>query len=399
MRSTAISDSLSTGQEASIAMGRAPKSMSMIASIATLILGFAAGCQMTAPIHVWKPASIAQPGPVRVALSPIGGEPSVAQQLQDAMRLSRPQNLPHLAVISPTELERIGEIQLVTYDGQPSEMASLGAAKRAGADYLLSGQVVSHQLNPPERRPRRPSLLSFLRKPPPSESISVRWCVYEVGNGRRLGEKTVTMTRREVDQQFPDLAFQSDGAAKVVAASARRSWELVAPTTQATEVLIDLPWFALGSSTVRKGNAYAKLGQWEMAERTWQDAADTYNWNTAAWRNLSIAAVAREDFSLARSRLQHADWKYVPGDGTRNTLLWIEQQQRQYHQAFELPPPANGWSFPDPPSLISIPDSAEGLPERNEAISLDDQPWYTAIPLVPPPGWSWSQWWSQPWVW
>jgi hypothetical protein len=27
--------------------------------------------------------------------------------------------------------------------------------------------------------------------------------------------------------------------------------------------------------------------------------------------------------------------------------------------------------------------------------SLDDQPWYTMIPFVPPPGWSWSDWWYQ----
>jgi hypothetical protein len=27
--------------------------------------------------------------------------------------------------------------------------------------------------------------------------------------------------------------------------------------------------------------------------------------------------------------------------------------------------------------------------------SLDDQPWYTMIPFMPPPGWSWSDWWYQ----
>ena len=359
-----------------------------------------AGCQMTAPIHVWKPARVAQGGPVRVALAPIGGEPDVAQQLQLAMSLSRPQTMPHLAVIAPQDLERIGGIQLVAYDGQPSEMASLSAARRAGANYLLTGDVVSHRLSIPEQAQKRPSLFSFLRKPPPSEMLSVRWCVYEVESGRRLEEHTVTLSRREVDQQFPDLAFQSDGAVKVMAASARRSWELVVPTTHAKDVMIDLPWFAPGSSDVRRGNAYARLGQWEMAERTWQDAADSHNWNTAAWKNLAIAAVAREDFTLARSRLRHADWKYFPGDNTPKTLAWIEEQQRQYHAAFNLPPPSTGWSFPDPPSPSTLQVSDQPTDAQSvEPVSLDDQPWYTVIPFIPPPGWTWTKWWSQPWVW
>jgi hypothetical protein len=386
---------------------------------AALMLCVVTGCQMTAPIHVWRTSSIARQnaagtnpavavpagvsskntGTIRVAVSPIGGEPDVAERLERAMELSRPQSLPQLAVITPSELESVSDIQLVAYDGQPSAMASLGAARRAGADYLLAGDVVSHRLDLPQPRPKRPSLFSFLRKPGPSETLTVRWCVYEVDSGTRVGEHTVTMARREVDKQFPDLAFQSDGSAKVVAASARRSWELVAPTTRATDVLIDLPWFAPGSSAVRKGNAYARVGQWEMAERTWQDAADAHNWNTAAWKNLSIAAVAREDFTLARDRLKHADWKYWPGDGSRDTLVWIEQQQRQYHEAFQLPPPSTGWSLPDPPMPTAGAVSTETPPEQSDPVSLDDQPWYTAIPFIPPPGWTWKQWWSQPWVW
>jgi hypothetical protein len=304
-----------------------------------------------------------------------------------------------MAVISPRELERLGGIQLVAYDGQPSEMASLSAARNAGANYLLSGDVVSHQLTFPEEETPRSTRFSFRRKRILSESLSVRWCVYEVDTGRRLEEHTVTLNREEVDKQFPDLAFQSDGAAKVMAASARRSWELVVPTTYATDVPIDLPWFALGSSEVRRGNAYARMGQWESAERAWQDAADAHPWNTAAWKNLAIAAVAREDFSLARDRLKHADWKYWPGDLTPKTLGWIEERQREYHAAFHRPPPASGWSFPDPPTADQLQSETQTSLHANQPMSLDDQPWYTAIPFIPPPGWSWTQWWSQPWVW
>jgi hypothetical protein len=335
-----------------------------------------------------------------VALAPIGGDPQVAEQLQQAMALSRPQTMPQLAVIFPEELETVGGIQLVAYDGQPSEMASLGAARRAGANYLLTGEVVSHYWHEPEPENKYPVGITWFRSPPPPDKLSVRWHVFEVASGRRLGEQTITMQRDEVDKQFPDLAYQSDNVAKVVAASARRSWELVVPTTYAKEVYLDLPWFAPGSSAVRKGNAYARIGQWELAEREWQDAADAHNWNTAAWKNLAIAAVAREDFALARDRLKHADWDYWPGDGTLKTLQWIEEQQREYHAAFDIPPPQEGWEFevlPSPPPTDS--NEAQATLKPNQPVSLDKQPWYTALPWVPPPGWTWSQWWSQPWVW
>jgi hypothetical protein len=352
------------------------------------------GCQMTAPVHVWKRPTVASGGNVRVAVAPIGGDAEVAERLQEALALSRPQSMPQLSVIQPSELEQFGSIQLVSYDGQPSEMAAVGAARQAGANYLLAGHVLSHQLAAPDPGSQSKTWWSFLQKPPPPESMTVRWVVYDVPSGQRLGEHTLTIDRTDAEKHFPDLAFQAAGDAKVIAASARRSWEMVVPTTRSEEVMIDLPWFAPGSSAVRKGNAYARLGRWEMAEREWQDAADQHNWNTAAWRNLAIAAAAHEDFDLARSRLKHVDSQWLPGDESRATLHWIEEKQRDYHASFQLPAPESGWSFPDPPLPPSDPELVPNQPK-----SLDDQPWYTALPFIPPPGWSWSQWWSQPWVW
>jgi len=360
-----------------------------------LELAIFSGCQMTAPIHVWKRPGMGNQGPVRIAVSPIAGDPEVAMRLQEAMAASKPQTMPQLAVVFPHELERVGGIQLVSYDGQPSDMASLGAARRAGAQYVLSGQVISHDLHPPpEPQTVRWSLLP--RIPPDPETLTVRWVVYEVATGKRVGDNTVTMDRLDAEKHYPDLAFQASGDVKVLAASARRSWELLVPTTHATDVLIDLPWFSYGSSQVRKGNAYARQGRWELAEREWQEAADKNNWNAAAWTNLSIAAVAHEDFPLARARLKHADSKLWPGNEKQKTLLWIEERQREYHDAFQLPPPADGWSIPDPP-VPAIEGQPMTMPSQPK--SLDDQPWYTAIPFVPPPGWTWTRWWSQPWIW
>ncbi|MFN7730844.1 MAG: tetratricopeptide repeat protein [Pirellula sp.] len=354
---------------------------------------------MTAPMHVWKKPQLAQGGPVRVAVAPVGGDVELSQRLQQALVVSQPQTMQKLAVVHPEQLERMGGIQLAAYDGQPSEMASLGAARRVGAQYLLSGQIVQHDLEAQPVVKRKWYQLFPPRQH--QESMTVKWVVYEVSSGRRIGENVVAIDRQEAEKEYPDLAFQASGDIKVIAASARKSWQSVLPTTTAEQATLDLPWLMPGSTQVRKGNAYARMGRWEEAEREWQDVASAHPWNTAAWTNLSLAAVAREDFSLARDRLKHANTKLWPGDETKKTQVWIEQQQREYHEAFEIPPPAEGWSFPDPvvPTADSVGAPLDKDSVQSEPKSLDEMPWYTAIPFVPPPGWTWSQWWSQSMLW
>jgi tetratricopeptide (TPR) repeat protein len=357
------------------------------------------GCHMTAPMHVWKKPQLARGGSVRVAVAQVGGDIEVAERLQQALVVAQPKSNQRLAVVHPDQLERLGGIQLASYDGQPSEMAALGAARRVGAQYVLAGHIVQHDLVPPEPVKRR--WYQLFPKPPKTESMTVRWVVYDVSTFGKVGENQVTIDRKQAEREYPDLAFQASGDIKVIAASARRSWESVLPTTHTTDAMLDLPWLMPGSSRVRKGNAYARLGRWEEAEREWQEAAAQHPWNRAAWTNLSLAAVAREDFALARDRLEHAQTQLWPGDETEEAKVWIEQQQRAYHEAFELPPPAEGWSYPDP--VVPTAESVGAPVTKDEVVSapksLDDQPWYTVLPFVPPPGWTWSSWWNQSFLW
>jgi len=363
-------------------------------------------------------------GAMTIAVSPIGGDLPIAEKLDQAMIASRPQSMPQLAVMYPDQLARNGGIQLVSYDGQPSEMATLGAARRVGANYVLSGHIVQHQLEPPEdRESSKQPWYSFLKRPPTPERMMVRWSLYETTTGKRVLEQNVEMNRTDAEKTFPDLAFQPTGDLKVIAACARKSWEMVVPTTYATEASLALPWFSLGSTQVRKGNAYAKLGRWEDAEREWQEAADQHPWNTAAWTNLSIAAVAHEDFELASSRLKHANTTVWPGDETAKTKSWIEKHQREYVASFNPnnTPPTRYYpnGAPRPSMLGPFPRNPSNAPPGNPALlntgeensanqvsvsnikpkSLDEQPWYTVLPFVPPPGWTWKQWWSQPLGW
>lgn len=361
-------------------------------------------------MHVWRQPQLASSSwtqgdqanrmPLCVAIAPVGGPPEITEKINSSLMATRPQTIPNLAVLYPDQLEKASGIQLVSYDGQPSEMAAYGAAKRSGAKFVLSGQILKHDLSPREM-PRKTRLLSVLRKKPPAESMSIRWTVFDAQTGSRLGENTIHMDTKKAVQDFPDLAYQGTPETIVIAASARRSWEMVIPTTNATQATLDLPWLMPGSASVRKGNAYARLGQWEQAERQWQEAADVHPWNRAAWNNLSMAAVAKEDFQLARDRLKHADPWWIPGDQTAKSSAWIDSVQRQYDACFDPTKPEGPGAPPRMPSNNSFKPIAESQPQSDppgsavKPRSLDDQPWYTIIPFIPPPGWSWSDWWYQ----
>ena len=359
--------------------------------LAMLLLHVAAGCHMSAPMRTWKASKVSKAGFVRIAVAPIGGNPFAAERLQNAMKLAQPQPNPLVAALHPADLEQVGGIQLVSYDNQPNDMATLSAARRAGMDYLLQGHILNDDLETPPPDPKKKPRFRLFKPKEKVQSLAVQWVITDVNSGMRVKEQTVTMDRLQAEKQFPDLTMPSEGdGGRVLMASARQSWDLVAPSNEKADAILDLPWFMRGSSQVRKGNGYARQGRWDLAEAEWQEAASLHPWNTAAWTNLSLAAVAKEDFQLARDRLKHAN-TILPGDSTFPTLTWIELRQRDYHQALNLAPPQSGWTLADPPKATR-PEEVPVSPPRD----LKDMPWWTAIPFIPPPGWTWKQWWTQP---
>lgn len=354
-------------------------------------LAYCAGCHMTAPMRTWRASLVPKAGMVRVAVAPIGGDPVSAERLQSIMLVAQPNPNPLVSALHPADLERFGGIQLVSYDSQPNDMATLSASRQAGMDYILQGYVLNADLDTPPPDPKQNKRFRIFKPKDKVESIAVHWTVTDVNSGMKIKEQTYSIDRLQAEKQFPDLAIQAQsGDGRVLMASARQSWALVAPTNDSIDATLDLPWIMQGSSQVRKGNGYARQGRWDLAEAEWQEAASLHPWNTAAWTNLSLAAVAKEDFELARNRLKHAN-TLLPGDSTFPTLTWIEQRQRDHHQTLNLPPPESGWTLASPPKSVG-PEQVPASPPRN----IKEMPWWTAIPFIPPPGWTWKQWWTQP---
>ncbi len=115
------------------------------------------GCSMTAPVFVWQPPMNQSRTIQSIALAPIHGPKEIAAKLDEAMIESQPKTGNSITLLHPKQLEELTAIQLASHDGQPSDIAGLSAARRAGADVLVQGQIVRAQLDPQE--PKRDDLI------------------------------------------------------------------------------------------------------------------------------------------------------------------------------------------------------------------------------------------------
>jgi len=356
-----------------------------------IVIGNVLGCAMSAPIHLWRPARN-QDRPIhRIAIAPVYGPRELASKLDESMIALQPQIGSSIVLLHPKLLEEITSIQLANYDGQPSDVAGLSAARRAQADIYIQGQIVHSRTEP---QAVKEGFWDWRMRP--AESVTVAWTVTDVQTGERLGESTVKIDREEAEKQYPDLKLLPGAPIdKVIQGITRQSWAMFSPGTAVENSVLALPWVLPGASKTRQGNGFARQGRWNMAEDAWQQAVSKHPRNTAAWNNLAIASVAKQDFELARNRVQHAK-TIATWDRARKTERWIDLKQQEFNQAFGLPDREQGWLsplVPKPPAWVK-PDESTFTPV--EPVDIDELPWWTAIPGTKPPGWTWKKWLTQP---
>ncbi len=219
---------------------------------------------MTAPMHVWKPALNQKRAIRTIAVGPTYGDKALAEKLDQAIIGSQPKAGNAITLLHPKLLEEMTQIQLASFDGQPSDVAGINAARRANADVLLQGQILLSRTEPQE--PKK-GFFDFRNRP--SEMVTVAWTVTDVASGERLGEHTIRLDREKAEKEFPDLALmQGDNMDRVITALSRKSWSMFSPMTQQKEAVLCLPWLMPGSGLIRKGNGYAKQGRWDLAEES-----------------------------------------------------------------------------------------------------------------------------------
>lgn len=361
----------------------------------------ATGCAMSAPMHVLHPSRLSVSGAKRIAFAPIAARESLALEIEQAIRAETPTMLGDFQLLTSKDLMEASPVRLASTAPLTGDLTALLAARHAQAELLLMGEVVQDELSVNVDEPHQPPEAaridamnmtlfgpSNLKRP---ERVAVAWRVFDVASGRQVGSETLAIDRFVADREYPDLqtVFPMPRE-RVIAASARQTWQSVAPYVAKENVVISLPWLQPGASQIRRGNAYARMGRWDMAEQEWTIASSHHPWSNSAKLNLAIAQVAREEFEAGKTTLGTMGPLRLR-KRQAETLVWIDQRHRWYHESLGLAPPENGWAFPEP-SREPIATAPSTAPSPSEA------PWWTIIPFTKPPGWTWRQWICQPWA-
>lgn len=343
------------------------------------------GCRTAVPIYVWQPAPFNCPRDAKIAIAPIAGNADVAARVEHALVAQRPAARSDLQLITSTQLIDRSPIRLVSTASLQNDVIAIKAAQKSSANLLLEGEVLIAKLVHPQNR--EPVTVDA---PPPNEQLLISWRVIDVATSKSVTNQVVSIDTRRADNDYPDMLLTNpDPTDRLIVASARDSWKGLAPSVVKDEVELMIPWLQIGALQVRNGIVSAHKGRWDLAEQKFATAARWNPFNVAAHHNLAIAQAAREDFPAAKEQLSKVSWPLstrLPAE----SRFWLDQRDRLYREAHGLGKPAQGWLFPDPV------DSGVLLPI--EPISIEELPWWTAIPFTKPPGWTWRAWLTQPWV-
>lgn len=356
------------------------------------------GCRSTVPVHVWTPAEIStETRRAKVALAPLAGDALLAAKIQSQLLEQRPASRSDIALFTAEQLAHKSPIRLASTAALSSDLTALKAAEVVGAELLLQGEILSSTIEdelgtgPPEKVNMNQVFFQRREESSKNESVLLSWRIIETETGSTLGSRVYNLNTAQARKDYPDLAarFSDNDSELLIAASAREAWKSLAPYVVKDSVRLAKPFFQLGAWGVRRGNRAAKKGQWELAEKRWERVAKWFPFNASAQHNLAIALAAKEDFGSAKTQLSKATgpfaWR-LPGE----TLFWLDQKHRDYHAAHHIPKPIDGWAYPEPSQAEPIADAPP--------VSLEDLPWWSAIPFAKPPEWSWQQWLKQPFL-
>ncbi|MGB7328318.1 MAG: tetratricopeptide repeat protein [Rubripirellula sp.] len=297
--------------------------------VAAIVLG-ASGCRMGAHVAVWQPPQLESTVGKRVAVSTVTGPKEVAGPLREKMLAMAPADSGrNMATVDPEKMASTESIRLVSGTDDVNDIALASVARQENIDYVLRGQVISRTHTPDTEFD-------------PTAPLAISWRLMSIGDNRHVGGRPVVVDLESAKETYPDIAFIADPTEALTTAAVRQSYRLVSPWVDREPVQLAIPYGMPGSKGVRRGNTLASKGRWGEAETVWQETLNKHPTQTAAVHNLAIAAAAGQDFSKAKELARRAI-RRQPTGLHKQSLVWIEQKQRLYHKAFNLPEPPEGW--------------------------------------------------------
>ncbi|MFM8327460.1 MAG: tetratricopeptide repeat protein, partial [Pirellulaceae bacterium] len=250
-----------------------------------LVLG-SAGCLRHPTITVWQPAQGGQAIHRVVLTSPVGRD-ELTGPLMAAMEREQPPRDYPLRIMDLASLAPYQQVQLASYDGRPNDLAILDAARRAGLEAAIHGEIVYERMEVAEER------RWWRRKAP--ERLTMMWRVVDVTTGQTTAQQAIAVDRNQAVRSYPDLKELSkiDGPQAVYIAAARDSWKWIAPHLGKDRAPLAQAGWLPGLPQMLRAETMAKQGDWAGAEQQWREVVERHPWHGAAWHNLAIAGVAR----------------------------------------------------------------------------------------------------------
>jgi hypothetical protein len=293
------------------------------------------GCRMGVPIHVWQSPQLQSTVGKRVLVSSLVGPEQVTEGIKQKLLASAPRDAGRVTTLIDAEtLHDKSEFKLVSAtDEQPNDLALAAVARSQKIDFVLRGEVIED---------RHPS-----DEPKPNPPLKISWrltalCSHPRGSHPRGGGSPVVVDAESAVDRYPDLALSSQPEQILTSAAVRDTFRLITPTVVRKRVQLAIPYLTPGSEQVRRGNGAALAGRWDEAEDHWRRAFQQHPTQVAALHNLALAAAAGQDFTRAK-QLARKTIRLRPSKLHKETLVWIELKQRDYHKAFGLPDPPEGW--------------------------------------------------------
>ena len=331
-------------------MRRPKRSIAATFALAVGLVLLAGGCRTPSPsgspIFVWVPPKMESTVGQRIAISEIVGEEELSGKIHQQLFASVPRDEGRkLAFVDSQNLVDHSPVQLASFVNEgTNDVVLASVARNEGIDYLLRGEILS------ERSAQSKSY----------ERLTVSWRLMAVDPdqpnlpAKHIGGQPVVVELESAIKKYPDLSILSDQETALATAAARDTYELFAPSIQQSRVQLATPYPLPGRRDVLRGNALARAGRWGEAQEIWQRVVQVHPSQTAALHNLALAAVASQDFSLAKQLARQAI-KKRSSKLNQSTLVWIELRQRDYHKAFGLPDPPEGWFVTKTPEQILKP--------------------------------------------
>lgn len=302
------------------------------------------GCRMGAPIHVWQPPALESAVGARVVVSDVVGTSRLSPDVRQKLFALAPRDTGRkVTLVDFQELQGETEIELVSAtDEQANDLAVASVARRQGAQFLLRGEVLESR----STEKRSSENTDALR-----DALTISWRLTPLNDDQAGGGFPVSIDVQTAIDRYPDLALSSSRDEVLTTAAVRETFRLLTPSVQRERIQLELAYLMPGSRDVRRGNAAAMAGRWGEAERIWASVLEQHPLQIPAIHNLALAAAAAQDFSRAKQFARRAI-RLHPSDLHKQTLVWIETRQRDYHRAFGLPDPPEGWFVTADPAAV-----------------------------------------------